>query len=197
MRQPTSSLILVLALALAAVTAGCGSGSQANAPAKAVKAATVRKPLSPIDQLSPNLVPAVATNKAGAGLVELKFELAAPPVVGTPVDVDMVILPTADNMERISGTVQGDDGLDVVSGGTIDPVDRPTVGNPIHHSLKVVARRDGIYALSANLSVDSAGQTANPVFSIPVIGGNGLSDAGTAPAPSPSPARSGTAAVTH
>jgi hypothetical protein len=197
MRQPTSSLISVLAVGLAVVAAGCGSGSQSSTPAKTVKAPTVAKPLSPIDQLSPNLVAAVATNKAGAGLLELKFELAAPPAVGTPVDIDVVIVPTTDTVDRLSGTVQGDDGLDVVSGGTIDPVERPPPGSPIHHGLKVVARRDGVYALSANLSVSSGGQTVTPVFSIPVIGGIGVGEAGAAPAAAPSPARTGTAAVTH
>jgi hypothetical protein len=197
MRQPTSSILLALALALTVLVAGCGSGSQSGAPSKAVKAPTARKPLSPIDQLSPNLVPAVATGKVGATLLEVKFELAGPPTVGTPVDVDMVIVPTADNLDRVSGTVQGDDGLDILSGGTIAPVDRPPFGTPIHQALKVVARRDGIYALSANLSVDSGGQTLNPVFSMPVIGGNGLGDAGAAPGGVPSPARTGTAAVTH
>lgn len=197
MRQPTASLTLVVAVGLAVVAAGCGSGSQSSAPAKAVKAPAAKRPVSPIDQLSPNLVPAVATGKAGAALLELKFELAAPPAVGTPVDVDMVIVPTGDTLDRLSGTIQGDDGLEVVSGGTLDPVDRPPAGTPIHHPLKVVARRDGIYTLSANLSVDSGGQTMTPVFSMPVIGGNGLGDAGSAPAAAPSRARTGTAAVTH
>ncbi|HWZ64305.1 MAG TPA: hypothetical protein VNX02_14905 [Steroidobacteraceae bacterium] len=197
MRQPTPSLILVLAVGLAVVAAGCGSGSQSSAPSKAVKAPAARKPVSPIDQLSPNLVPAVATSKVGASLVELKFELAAPPAIGTPVDIDLVIVPTGDTLDRLSGTIQGDDGLEVLSGGTIDPVDRPPYGTPIHHALKVVARRDGIYTLSANLSVDSGGQTLTPVFSMPVIGGNGLGDAPAAPTAAPGPARTGTAAVTH
>jgi hypothetical protein len=197
MRQPTSSALFALALGLAVVAAGCGSGSQSGAPSKAVKAPTARKPLSPIDQLSPNLVPAVAAGKAGAALLEVKFELTAPPAVGTPVDVDVVIVPTADNVDRLSGTIQGDDGLDVLSGATIASVDRPAVGTPIHQALKVVARRDGVYTLSANLSVDSGGQTLTPVFSMPVIGGNGLGDTGAAPPAAASPARTGTAAVTH
>jgi hypothetical protein len=191
MRPPTSSLSLAIVLVLALAAAGCGSNTNTGAAAGPVKAATVKKPLSPADQLSPNLVPAVQTGKAGAGLLQIKFELAGPPAVGDPVDVDLVVLPTADNLDEITGTVQGDDGLDVVAGGTIDPMEKPTFGNPVHHSLKVVARRDGIFAMTASMAVHTGGQVMNPVFTMPVIGGNGFGDAAAAPAaakPAPAPA---------
>jgi hypothetical protein len=197
MRHSALSLVLVLAAGLALGAAGCGSKSDTGAAASKVKAATVRKPLTPADQLSPNLVPAVATGKAGAGLLQVKLEMAAPPVVGDPVDIDMVILPTADNLDRFSGTIQGDDGLEIVAGDTIAPVEKPLYGNPVHHSLKVRAKHDGIYILTASISVESGGQVQNPVFSFPVIGGNGLSDTGSAPAPGPNPARPPTASAAH
>ena len=83
------------------------------------------------------MVPAVATGKAG-GAAAGEARDAAPPVVGDPVDIDMVILPSADNLDRFSGTIQGDDGLDIVAGDTIAPVEKPVYGNPVHHSLKVL-----------------------------------------------------------
>ena len=187
--RPTSRLILALLSALALGAAGCGSKDDSNTPAQPVKAASVKKPLSAVDQLSPNLVPAVAAGKAGAGLMQVKFELGGRPVVGEAVDIDLVIVPMADNLDRISGTIQGDDGLDVVAGDTIAPVEKPTYGNPLHHLLKVVARHDGIYVLTASMSVESGGQAQSAVFTLPVIGGNGLSDAGTVPAPGANPAK--------
>ena len=54
---------------------------------------------------------------------------------------------------------------------------------PVHHALKVVARRDGIFTLTANLSVYSGGESLAPVYSMPIIAGNGLADTGAAPAP--------------
>ncbi|MGP8033421.1 MAG: hypothetical protein ACLPQ6_04685 [Steroidobacteraceae bacterium] len=194
MRQSALSLVLALGLGLALGAAGCGSKSDTGNPTNRVKAATVKKPLSPADQLSPNLVPAVATGKAGAGLLQVKLEMAAPPVVGDPVDIDMVILPSADNLDRFSGTIQGDDGLDIVAGDTIAPVEKPLYGNPVHHSLKVLAKHDGIYILTASIAVESGGQVQNPVFSFPVIGGNGLSDTGSAPGPNPARAPAASAA---
>jgi hypothetical protein len=197
MRHSALRLVLVLAAGLALGAAGCGSKGDTGGAANKVKAATVKKPLTPADQLSPNLVPAVATGKAGAGLLQVKLEMAAPPVVGDPVDIDMVILPTTDNLDRFSGTIQGDDGLEIVAGDTIAPVEKPLYGNPVHHNLKVRAKHDGIYILTASMSVESGGQVQNPVFSFPVIGGNGLSDTGSAPAPGPNPARPPTASAAH
>lgn len=197
MRHPASSLVLVWVLGLALGAAGCGSKSDSGLPAQPAKAAPAKKPLSAVDQLSPNLVPALVTGKSGAGLVQLKFEIGARPAVGDPVDIDLVIVPTADNLDSISGTIQGDDGLEVVAGGTIAPVEKPVYGNPVHRPLRVVAKHDGIYVLTASMSVESGGDVQSPVFSIPVIGGNGLSDTGTVPGPGQNPARPAAAPAAH
>ena len=129
----------------------------------------------------------MTTGKNGAGLLQVKFELAGRPEVGDPVDVDLVIVPQADNIDRITGTVQADDGVEVVSGGDISTTEKLTFGTPIHHALKVRAKRDGIFTLSAALNIESGGQTLAPVYSMPLIGGNGLVDAGATPVPGKSP----------
>jgi predicted small lipoprotein YifL len=174
----------LLALVLAVTLAGCGSKSEPT-PTPSKAAAPVRKVATPADSLSPYLVSAVTTAKSGAGLLQLKFELAARPQVGDPVDVDLVIVPQADNITQISGTVQGDDGLEVLSGDTIAPAEKITFGTPIHHALKVRAKRDGIFTLSAAMTVESGGQMLAPVYSMPLIAGNGLADTGSVPAKSP------------
>lgn len=177
MRHPRRFFPLALVLGLALAAAGCGSQSE-PAPAQAKAPAPVKKAASPADSLSPNLVAAVTTTKSGASLLQVKFELAARPVVGDPVDVDLVIVPAADHIEQVSGTVQGDDGLEVLSGGAIPAAEKPVFGTPIHHTLKVRARRDGIFTLSAALTVDADGQTLTPVYTLPLIAGNGLIDPG-------------------
>ena len=173
-----------LLLGLVMAVAGCGSQSE-PAPTQTKAAAPVKKAASPADSLSPYLVSAVTTAKSGAGLLQVKFELGARPVVGAPVDVDLVIVPQADHIEQISGTVQGEDGLEVMSGGTIPAADKPPFGTPIHHSLRVRATRDGIFSLSAALTVDRDGQTLGPVYSMPLIAGKGLVEAPGNPARSP------------
>lgn len=188
MEARTFGLALALVLGLALSLAGCGSKSETT-PKQARAAAPVKKAATPADSLSPYLVGAVTTAKNGAGMLQVKFELAAHPEVGDPVDVDLVIVPQADNIDRISGTVQADEGLEVVSGETISPAEKLTFGTPIHHALKVRAKRDGIFTLSAALTVESAGQTLAPIYSMPLIAGNGLVDAGATPAPAQSPSK--------
>lgn len=183
MEDPRRSLLLAVALGLALAVAGCGSKSPP--PTHAKPAAPVRKAAAPADNLSPYLVSAVTTGKSGAGMLQMKFELGARPDVGDPVDIDVVIVPAADNIDRISGTIQGDDGLEVVSGATLDPAEKPVFGTPIHRSVKVRAKRDGIFTLSAAMSVESGGQALNPTYSMPIIAGNGQADAAAAPTPSP------------
>lgn len=186
MEARTRSLALALVLSLALTLAGCGSKSE-PAPTHAKSAALVKKAATPADSLSPYLVAAVTTAKSGAGLMQLKFELAGRPQVGEPVDVDLVIVPQADNITQISGTVQGDEGLEVVSGDAIPPEDKVTFGTPIHHALRVRAKRDGIFTLSAAMTVESGGQTLAPVYTMPFIAGNGMADTGASPVPAKTP----------
>jgi hypothetical protein len=185
MEARSQRLALSFVLGLALTLAGCGSKSETAPKPKA--AAPVRKAATPADSLSPNLVGAVTTTKNGAGMLQVKFELAARPEVGDPVDVDLVIVPQADNIDRITGTVQADEGVEVVSGGDISTTEKLLFGTPIHHALKVRAKRDGIFTLSAALSIESGGQTLAPVYSMPLIAGNGLVDTGATPAPAKSP----------
>ncbi len=191
MRASTVSLALAVVVALAA--AGCGSKST-PAAAKAKVAGAIR-PASPAEALSPYLVAAVVTGKAGASLLQLKFELAAHPEVGDTANVDVVIVPAGDNIDRISGSIQGDDGLDIVDGGTIEPVDKVVFGSPIHHALKVVAKREGIFTLTASFTVKTGAESWTPVYSMPIIVGSGLVDVGTAPTPAPAARKAAPAAA--
>jgi hypothetical protein len=177
-----------LALGLALVAAGCGSNNQPG-PTQAKAAAPVKKAPSPLDDLSPYLVSAVTTGKAGATLLQVKYELSGRPDVGDPVDLDLVIIPQADNIDSISGSVQGDDGVEITSGETITPAEKPIFGTPIHRSLKVRAKRDGIFTLNAALTIQTGGQTLGPSYSMPVIAGNGLVEGGAPSAPAQSVAK--------
>jgi hypothetical protein len=175
------------ALSLAAVVAGCGSGDKSGA-AQAAKH-THPRAVQP-EGLSPGMVAGVAPRGAGPSLVQLKFELQGRPQVAQPVDVDVAIVPVFGNVDRITGKISADDGLDVVSGQDIPVADKPVEGTPIHHSVKVLPKRDGIFTLTATLVVDSAGQSTSQTFSMPVISGAGVPDE-PAKAPSADPAPTG------
>jgi hypothetical protein len=181
MRTSSASLLAGFLVVAVLTTAGCGSGNTPGANQPKAPGG-VKKAAGPASTLSPYLVGAVAAAKGGPALFDVRFEVAGRPDVGDPVDVDVVIVPLKDIVDRFSGTVQGDDGLDVVAGDSIASMEKPAAGTPVHQAVKVVARRDGIFTLTVNLSVTAAGQPLSTTYSLPIIAGNGLTDAGTTPA---------------
>jgi hypothetical protein len=79
-------------------------------------------------------------------------------------------------MDRVSGKVQADEGLELVDGAQIPATERPVQGVPIEHLIKVLPKRDGIFTFSATLTVESGGQSSTETFSMPLIAGAGLTD---------------------
>jgi hypothetical protein len=160
-------------LGMAAVALwGCGSRESTNSASPTAATGTAKKP-SPAQTTMRTMVRAFAANKNVTVPVQVRFQLQQRPAVGQPVDVNLVILPSS-TVDRISGEVQADDGLEVVDGAQIPAADRPAEGVPIAHSIKVVPKRDGIFTFSAVLNVDSGGQTATQTFSMPIIAGSGV-----------------------
>jgi len=87
-----------------------------------------------------------------------------------------MIVPLTGTLDRVSGKVEADDGLELVDGGQIPPTDRPVQGVPIEHLIKVLPKRDGIFTFSAILTMEAGGQSSTEMFSIPLIAGAGLKD---------------------
>jgi hypothetical protein len=170
-----------------ALLAGCGSGHDA-APAAAASAAAKKKAAPPPDALSRSLVAAVASVKAGTPPipVQVKFALHDHPQVGTPVELDLAVIPTVGTLDRVSGKVEGEEGLAVVSGAELPDTQKPQEGAAMHHSLQLLAKQDGIYELTVTVSVDSGGILSTQAFTIPVLAGRGMADlptTGTVSAP--------------
>jgi len=160
-------------LATVGLLAACGSGSTESA-AEARRAAAHRA-VSPADAQARNMVNAVADAKGGAPVpVQVKFQLKSRPDVAQPLDVDIIIVPISGSVDRVVGTVEGEEGLDIVDGGQIPAADRPAEGVSIAHTIRVLPKRDGIFTLSAVLTVDSAGQSSRETYSIPIIAGAGM-----------------------
>jgi hypothetical protein len=171
MRYPTGTSkgaagCLVAAVA-ACVLIGCGSGSGTPGAAPAAGKQS-HKGSANADGLGA-MVSGVAPPGAATSLVQVKFQLKERPQVAQPLDVDVVIVPVYGSLERISGKLSGDDGLDMVSGQDIAAVEKPVEGTPIHHSVQVLPKRDGVFTLTAFLNVDSEGQSVTQSFSTPVI----------------------------
>lgn len=168
-----------VAAGLGAALFGCGSGHSGAEAAKSVTHVTRKAPANPADTLSRNMVAAATQIKAGSDPlpVQVKFELAARPEVAQPLDIAIAIVPTSENLERVFGKVEGEEGLEVVGSGELPVAEKPGDGVPIQHSVKVLAKKDGIYALTATITVvDSVGQASSQAYLIPIIAGQGFPD---------------------
>jgi hypothetical protein len=184
----TATRTLTLCVAAAMLLCACGSGSKQTAATAKKPAPGTVKAVDPANAISANMVSAVAINKTTGVPVEVRFELKNRPQVAQPVDVDLVIVPLSGSVDRVSGKVQAEDGLDLIDGAQITATDRPPEGVPIRHTIRVQPKQDGIFMFSAVVTVDAAGQSTSQTFSMPVIAGAGMSDL-PAPGAAPSPVR--------
>ncbi|HKF96619.1 MAG TPA: hypothetical protein VKB20_00070, partial [Steroidobacteraceae bacterium] len=101
-----------------ALLGGCGShaaGTAGGTPAKAVAG----KPVKPSDELSRDMVSAVASNKPSTLPLQVKFELRDRPDVGQPVELDLAIVPISASVDRVSGNVEAEDGIELLEGSEI------------------------------------------------------------------------------
>jgi hypothetical protein len=167
---------LALCVAAAALLLGCGSGSSSDAAKPATAGPVSRKAANAADALSRNMVSAVAANKPSALPIQVKFELRERPQVGQPVEVNLAIVPMSASVDRVSGKVEGEEGLEVIEGGQIAATDRPAEGVPIRQSVKVLPKQEGIFTVHAVVSVDAAGQTSTEAYAMPLIAGGGAAD---------------------
>jgi hypothetical protein len=167
-------------LALATLLAACGSGKD-GATGGGVHLA--KKAVSPAEQLSRSLVSGVTQTKPGSTPlpVLVKFALAAKPEPAQPLDVTISITPTASNLDRVFGRVEGEEGLELVSSGELEGAERPPENTPIERTVKVLAKQDGIYTLTTTVSVDIGGSIASQTYVFPVIAGSGLPDLPASP----------------
>jgi hypothetical protein len=167
-------LSAALCLALASLP-GCGSKTEAPAASatvfKAHKPKTAAKP-GELD-LS-DMVAAVSSSKAGPP-VEMKFSLAARPEVGQVIDLEVALIPRGTPVpDSVSASFQVAEGIEIVDGSQLARVEKLVDGTPIRHVVKILPKRDGIFAVSATVSVNLADQDLMRTFSIPVIAGEGL-----------------------
>jgi hypothetical protein len=169
---------LLLCAALAVLQA-CGTSDNPSTAtssfnAKARKAAQLKAQQARSGQDSvANMVAAVSATKSGAP-VELKFVLEQRPEVGQPIEVDVAIVPRAPAPDTLSAVFQVNEGLEIVAGAEATQVEKPAEGTPIHHQLKLVPKRDGIFQVTAVVNETTGQDSASRTFSIPIIAGQGL-----------------------
>ncbi|MDB6090349.1 MAG: hypothetical protein JWN85_3133 [Gammaproteobacteria bacterium] len=168
----------VVAAAWVLALNGCGSSTESSTAAHGKKTAAKPKALADPARRDPaDMVAAVSATKTGAP-VQLKFELRQRPGVGQPLDVDIALIPGSPLVERVYAKFQPGEGMDLLDGGDLAPVEKPAEGVPIRHTVRVLPKRDGIFTVTATVGVDSATDSVARAFAIPVIAGEGLPELG-------------------
>ncbi len=170
---------VALAVAVTGLLWGCGSHD--GTPGQKVTRANAARKAAKVNDGSQMLVSAVAATKPGTMPLQVKFALKGRPDVGQPLDVDLVIVPLSASVDRVVGKIEAGDGLDVQDGAQIAAIDRPVEGTAIHHAVRVLPKRDGIFTFNAILTVDSGGQSTSETYSMPLIAGAGVPELPAAP----------------
>jgi hypothetical protein len=176
-RMSVSLRAALVALSLAAGTFGCGSAEDGDAQGdgKGAKTQAAKKGVD-TSNVRADMVAAVSASTSGPP-VALKFALSQRPMVGEPIDVEVALIPVSD-LTRLFVRFQPSMGLTLVKGAESPQFERPKTGEPIHHTVTVMANEDGIYYITAAVVADAEDSSLTRTFSIPVIAGNGI----TAPA---------------
>ena len=96
------------AVVLTALLGACGSGHDGSPSSSGSHVA--KKALSPADELQRSLVAGFTQVKPGNTPlpVQVKFALQSKPEVAQPLDVTIAIVPTASNLDRVFGKVEGE-----------------------------------------------------------------------------------------
>jgi hypothetical protein len=152
----------------------CDSSSESAAVASARKKAAHIEHSGDAGSRTPeDMVAAVSAGKPGPP-VDLRFELREPPQAGQVLDVDIAVVPDAPSIGRIYARFHGGEGVDLVDGGDLTPVEKPAPGAVIRHVVRVLPKQDGIFTMGATVSVDLADDSVVRTYLIPVIVGEGI-----------------------
>jgi hypothetical protein len=153
----------------------CGSdGDEPSAREKHAAAQAAKKGVHvPKVNEDVDMVAAPSSSKT-PGAVALKFVVTKKPVVGTPVDIRLALIPTPDLL-RIAASFQASEGLELRSGAKTPTFEKPEAGTSINHTLTVVPNNNGIFYITAIILSDSETSSVARTFTIPIIAGEGLS----------------------
>lgn len=155
-------LLAIGAIAALLALAGCGDSGDKAAAAKAKAGAA--KAMKAEDRLA-----SAPGGKATAPL-DLKYDLAAKPDVGTPIQVSLQFQPRA-AADAIELEVTGVPGLDVVNAGTTK-FQSVVSGQPLQSTVVVQANQAGIYYVKVVARMGTRVQTEVRTFSVPIVVGS-------------------------
>jgi len=173
MRYVVCSCRAVAAVVMAAMLAACGQGShKAGATGQSQQQSRDQNQgRNAGDALDPDMVAAVSSAHSSTP-IGMKFRLAARPVVGTPLQVQVALIPASDvSISHIHASFQPGEGLQLQGEHSFD-VNAPESGVVIEQALSVVPQQPGVLSLNVTVVVDLDNGSLARGYSIPLIAGD-------------------------
>jgi hypothetical protein len=158
------AFVSLLILAPVLLSSGCGS---AKPPSKPVNAQAASPGGSANAAIDADMVAAVSAGGSGPP-ISLKFRLETRPVVGSPAQLVLALVPTPGlGIAHIHASLQAEDGLQL-SPRTFD-IDAPQDGVTLAQDVTVVPQQAGLLSLSAVVVVDYGTTSIARTYVIPLI----------------------------
>ncbi len=169
----------VLFVSMAGVLAACGSDPEpqaaAPAPSPPKPAATAT---APVDETA-RFAKAVSDGKPGAA-VNIRYEFAGKPSVGTPTELDVALIPNA-GVDSMDAKLAGMDGI-TVTGNLQVSFNAVEAGKPYRHKVTVLPDRTGVFYITVSVNTQIAGSSVGRTFSIPFVVGQPVAQQKASPA---------------
>lgn len=172
MRRVLGGVLPVLAALF--VLAGCGGGQEVDhsraagvADATASAAANARAPRArggALDEATARMARAVGAAKPGAA-VDIRYEILGKPTAGTPVEMQIVLLPSA-GVDTLDTKIGGMEGI-TLAGQLSMHVDAVEAGKPYRHTVSLLADRAGIFYVTVTAITQIHGRDLARTFAIP------------------------------
>lgn len=169
---------LLLCVSMAGLLGACGSDPEPQA----APAPTAPKPtaaaVSPADDTT-TFAKAVSDGKPGAA-VNIRYEFAGKPAVGTPTDVDIALIPNV-GVDAMEAKLEGMEGI-TLAGNLQVSFSAVESGKPYRHKVSVLPDRTGVFYITVSVNTQIAGSSIGRTFSIPFVVGQPVVQQKSAPA---------------
>lgn len=173
----SSRLLLWVPMAGLTLLAACGSDPEPEAAAPAPPPApTVAA--APADDTA-TFAKAVSDGKPGAA-VNIRYEFAGKPAVGTPTELDVAFIPNA-GVDSLEATLTGMDGI-TVTGNLQVSFSAVEAGKAYRHKVTVLPDRTGVFYITVSVNTQIAGSSVGRTFSVPFVVGQPPTQQKPAPA---------------
>lgn len=142
--------------------------AQAAKPKPSAEAAAAAAATAAANEATAKMARAVGNGKPGAA-VEIKYDILARPEAGTPVEIEVALVP-GPGVDAMEATFAGMDGI-TLSGPVNASFPAVKAGEPYKHTLSLLPDRNGVFYITVAVSTQMGNTSLGRTFSIPFVVG--------------------------